>query len=273
MNNLKLSDKTSLQFTPIYAILVGFAITFTIQLVQGLVALPGFFYAPLYHVLLPLAFFASTVACILLLKAWFKVSTEEIKSWIFHPTSIRNYLLGFLIYILALPFAEFTTSKIPTDIPFLKDLYQQFTESFGMMMDYKIAAFLTVCILAPIFEEIIFRGFILRGMLKNGSNPWVAIVLSGLIFGAAHLNPWQFIGAGILGAVFGYVYYRTQSLLLCILLHAINNTISFVLMLKYQTIEENIFDPSATSLIMACLVLSLAAGYYLYKKTPNRQWN
>lgn len=273
MNNFELSNKTSLKFSPVYAILVGFAVTITMQIVQGLVSLPAFFNVSLYQFLLPLAFLASTVACIFLLQVWFKVTLFEIKNWILHPTSIMNFVLGFGVYIFALPFAEFLTGQIPTNIPFLQELYEQFSASFEMILDYKIAAFLTVCILAPILEEIIFRGFILRGMLNNGTNPWIAIIMSGIIFGAAHMNPWQFIGAGILGGIFGFVYYRTKSLLLCMILHALNNMMSFFLLLKYQNMDETLFDSNSTSPIFICLLISITIGYYFYKKTTHQQWN
>lgn len=271
--NKNFSDKKELKFSALYAIIVGVGITLTIQIVQGFVILPALIYNILYHVLLPLAFFCSAIASIILLMAWFKISKEEIISWLQKPTSFKNFGLGILIFLLALPFAEFLTGLIPTDIPILKNLYESFEVSFTMMLDYKIAAFITVCILAPILEEIIFRGFVLRGMLQNKVNPIVAIIMSGLIFGAAHLNPWQFIGAGFLGIVFGYIYYRTKSLILCIFLHALNNILSFVLMVKYEKIEENVFDESATSPIFICLILSILAAYFLTKTTTKPEWN
>jgi uncharacterized protein len=77
-------------------------------------------------------------------------------------------------------------------------------------------------IAAPVFEELIFRGIILDGFLKR-YKPRTAIFLSSLIFGIAHLNLPQFLNALLLGILMGWVYWKTKSLLLTILIHFINN--------------------------------------------------
>ena len=82
----------------------------------------------------------------------------------------------------------------------------------------------------PIIEEIIFRGIIQKGMINNGVKPRNAILVSALIFGIVHFNPWQFIGAFLLGIVLGVVYFKTKSLLMSIFLHFFNNTIAEIIM-------------------------------------------
>ncbi len=85
-----------------------------------------------------------------------------------------------------------------------------------------IAVFATLVIAAPVLEEFIFRGIILDGLLKKYS-PYRAILVSSLLFAIVHLNPWQFITAFIMGAFIGWVYYRTGSLSMAIIIHAANN--------------------------------------------------
>lgn len=80
-------------------------------------------------------------------------------------------------------------------------------------------------IAAPILEEILFRGIILDGFLKNYS-PAKAIIWSGVIFGAIHLIPAQALNAAFIGIALGWVYYRTRSLWLCMFLHFVNNAVS-----------------------------------------------
>lgn len=82
-------------------------------------------------------------------------------------------------------------------------------------------------IMAPLCEEWMFRGMILRGLLRKVSPVW-AIVISAFLFSLIHLNPWQGIPAFILGCVFGYVYLKTGNLWLTILMHATNNAIAVV---------------------------------------------
>lgn len=87
---------------------------------------------------------------------------------------------------------------------------------------------LSVSVFAPLFEEWLCRGMILRGLLQKMKPIW-AIVISAAIFALIHLNPWQAIPAFVFGILFGYVYYRTGSLKLTMLMHFVNNTFSAVI--------------------------------------------
>jgi len=100
--------------------------------------------------------------------------------------------------------------------------------------------FICVSIMAPIFEEWLCRGMVLRGLLNyervdkegnkvRGLKPWLAIVVSAAFFAVIHMNPWQAIPAFALGCLFGYVYYRTGSLKLTMLMHFTNNTLALIL--------------------------------------------
>lgn len=85
--------------------------------------------------------------------------------------------------------------------------------------------FVTV-IAAPVLEELTFRGIILDGYLKN-YRPMQGILISALLFGLIHGNLTQGIGAGILGIIFGWVYWRTGSIIPVIFLHFANNGLAF----------------------------------------------
>jgi len=87
---------------------------------------------------------------------------------------------------------------------------------------------LSTCILAPLMEEFLCRGVMMRGMLRTMA-PWKAIVWSSLIFGVIHLNPWQAIPAFIIGSFFGWVYYKTHCLWATIFLHCFNNSLSIAI--------------------------------------------
>lgn len=88
--------------------------------------------------------------------------------------------------------------------------------------------FICISIFAPFFEEWLCRGMVLRGLLANNKKPIVAILVSAIFFAVIHLNPWQAIPAFVFGALFGYVYYKTGSLKLTMLMHFANNTLSLV---------------------------------------------
>lgn len=101
-------------------------------------------------------------------------------------------------------------------------------ELFKNMMQDNIWGFLTVAVAAPILEELLMRGIVLDGLLKN-YNPWKAIIWSAVFFGIMHFNPWQFVVAFLIGVVMGYLYWKTKSLLLCMIIHAVNNGTAFFL--------------------------------------------
>ncbi|MGO0884597.1 lysostaphin resistance A-like protein [Clostridioides difficile] len=99
---------------------------------------------------------------------------------------------------------------------------------------YLLALFFQTCLLAPIAEELIYRKFILNKLLDN-CNAFKAILLSSFLFSIYHLNLFQGINAIIIGVFLGYLYYRTCSINICILLHFINNFINFIILIIYIT--------------------------------------
>lgn len=85
--------------------------------------------------------------------------------------------------------------------------------------------FVVGAIVAPIVEEIFFRGFLFQGFRqKYGWMP--ALFLSSAIFGAAHLDPVSLIPTFVLGCVLAVVYHRSNSVWPGILLHAAINSFS-----------------------------------------------
>ncbi len=82
-------------------------------------------------------------------------------------------------------------------------------------------------VVAPITEELVFRGLILRGFLGRW-RPALAITVSAFLFGVMHMNFAQFPVAFLLGLVLGWVYVRTRSLGLCMAGHALNNASTYL---------------------------------------------
>jgi uncharacterized protein len=81
---------------------------------------------------------------------------------------------------------------------------------------------LTASVAAPLFEEYLFRGFLLTSLTRYFSG-WQSIALSALIFAIAHLSVSEILPLATLGMVLGYVYQRTGSLLASMLLHGLWN--------------------------------------------------
>lgn len=91
--------------------------------------------------------------------------------------------------------------------------------------------YLAIGILAPIAEEVVFRGAILRRLLSmfDKKHHWIPIILSAVIFGAVHLNIPQFVHATVIGLILGWMYYRTDSIIPGVVFHWINNSVVFLL--------------------------------------------
>ncbi len=90
------------------------------------------------------------------------------------------------------------------------------TVAFGLFL-------LTAALAAPVFEEIIFRGFLLPSLTKNFP-AWGAISISSLIFALAHLSLSEVLPLFTLGLILGTVYLRSGSLLAPVLLHSLWNS-------------------------------------------------
>ncbi len=113
--------------------------------------------------------------------------------------------------------------------------------AFARMMSGSIGAIIAVCVLAPLLEEMLFRGIMLRSFLTQYPR-WQAISMSALIFGIAHFNIYQFVLAAWLGVFLGWIYERTRSLIPGIALHAAINILVVMATHADEQKHVNTFD-------------------------------
>jgi len=111
-----------------------------------------------------------------------------------------------------------------------------FQELFETVLDNKYIIFPLLFVgVGPAFvEEMLFRGVILNGFKENYSHK-KAIIVSSLLFGIVHLNPWQFVTAFIMGIVSAWVCLKIKALTLSIYMHLFNN-MAAVLLIKTKDI-------------------------------------
>lgn len=157
-------------------------------------------------------------------------------------------------------------SPITDLIPMPESIKKMFIEMHGSNSLFNT---ITLVIFAPIFEELIFRGIILDGFLKRYS-PLKAILISSILFGLIHLNPWQFVGAMICGILLGWLYYETKSLVPTILIHFINNVAAsfstYYFGAKGMETTVTQFGFGNAILISTVGLLMLIASVYLLRK-------
>ncbi len=91
--------------------------------------------------------------------------------------------------------------------------------------------YLAIGILGPVAEEMVFRGAVLRSLLKlfPAKAHWWPILISAVLFGAVHMNMAQFVHALPIGLLLGWMYYRTGSIIPGLLFHWVNNTVAYVM--------------------------------------------
>jgi membrane protease YdiL (CAAX protease family) len=109
-----------------------------------------------------------------------------------------------------------------------------------------------VAALPGVVEELMFRGYLQTRLAERLSPLW-AILLSALVFSAAHLDVIHIIGVLPLGIWLGAVAWRAGSIWPAVICHAVNNTVA-VLGLKYQPAEEVgvAMDPLTLGVLLVC---------------------
>jgi membrane protease YdiL (CAAX protease family) len=166
---------------------------------------------------------------------------------------------------------QWVDQVIPPPAWFWELFSKIFESDFGFF-----GAFMKVVIIAPVVEELIFRGVIMYGLMRNYSKA-KAIFFSGLLFALFHLNPWQFPATFILGILLGWIMIRTKNIGLAIIGHAINNLLVLLSITFHEELEGILFSRigdltlNASAALLA--IISVFGIYYfsgqLKKKTSN----
>ena len=186
---------------------------------------------------------------------------------LFHPagTSMRDTAITLVPWVLmlvpALVLIVSTLVALVTQAFPLSDSEKALFERLG---DDDLATTLLGCVIAPVVEEMLFRGVILRGFLQRYQRSH-AIWGSAALFGLAHLNIYQFVAALFLGAVSGWLYERSRSLVPCIALHAAYNT-ALSLLARYPSGTDGDADaPISGGFWIASLMLAAVGVLYLVR--------
>ena len=191
-----------------------------------------------------------------------KTQDPNIPVFMNYKPKIKTFIVTLVLTFAVIVVTEPLASLIPMPDS-VKDLFET-------MFRPTIPAFLTAVIAAPILEELIFRGIILEGFLRNYS-PVKSILLVSLLFGVAHLNIWQFIGAFVIGAFISWIYWKTRSIVLSIVVHMMNNLIGYLAMLfSSESVADTTISDFTGSIEMYYVVFGisfviLALGFYYHK--------
>lgn len=142
-------------------------------------------------------------------------------------------------------------------MPELPNLMQEgLEELMGSRLGYVV-----VGLLAPLVEEVVFRGAILRALLKWNQNHWLCIAISAALFGLSHFNPAQMPHAFLAGLLLGWMYYRTGSIVPGVVVHWVNNSVAYAMynvsMAAYGTGDPTMAQVFGEQRVLLAVLFSL----------------
>ncbi|WP_025729772.1 CPBP family intramembrane glutamic endopeptidase [Atopobacter phocae] len=168
------------------------------------------------HILFLLALFFVFIEFILI-KNW-KIKLFNLKIFTFKQIHLITYMY------LVIAFIDPILEKINENISCNKEITEQIFENYPLYINLFVSA-----LVPAIVEEMMFRGFLLKGIFRNR---YVSgLFITSVIFSLAHnpINLVEFIIYGYSGIILGWVYLKTDRLEASILLHFINNGIVVLL--------------------------------------------
>jgi membrane protease YdiL (CAAX protease family) len=131
-------------------------------------------------------------------------------------------------------------------------------------------SFFAIAVIPAIGEEIIFRGFFQRELIQQTKKTHLSIWITACVFSFIHFQFLGFFPRVLLGALLGYMYVWSGSLLVPILMHFVNNALTLVLLITYKNGYSN-FNPDSSEeipYVFVFLTLLICIGIlYNRKKT------
>ena len=127
-----------------------------------------------------------------------------------------------------------------------------------------VLVFLTVVVIAPIGEEMVFRGFLQRFLERSWGDITRAILISSLFFTLIHFNPYWAIQIYLMGLVLGYLSWLTKSIYPSILLHMSINGTSMLFIFLGESAEKSLLWKGHINPIL--LLIGVLAAWYGLKK-------
>ena len=141
----------------------------------------------------------------------------------------------------------------------LNEVFPNYEEIIQSIMGGSIImTFISVVILAPIFEEVLFRGIILR-RLSRAYSITATVVIQAVLFGILHFNMLQFLYATVLGLFLGFIVIWTDSLYAGIIIHMIFNGSSFIIDNILRALNVNIM-----STIIVLIIGMMITGFAIF---------
>ena len=155
-------------------------------------------------------------------KTDFLLWEESNKKWYFYVISVISIFAGAVIVGILVPII-FKALQIPITQNVLESTTNYYCENKFLL--------LFGCLTAGVVEEFIYRGYLMPRIEVFLKQKWVVIVLSAIIFGAAHISNLSIIGVVVptfIGLIFSYHYYRFRNITSLVIAHFLIDFASFI---------------------------------------------
>ncbi len=238
----------------IFYIALYFLVNLLSPFILGIV---GIEYSIIYQII-----FASIIFSIIILlinrnkltkRGWFtSFNNKELKKTL--EICIASVIL--VNFLLVYIFPNFIDGNMPDAI---KRSFDSITNSNPFLI------LLTVGILAPVAEEILFRGAIYN-LIKDKFNKFAAVIVSAILFAVIHMNLYQASYALIIGLFMGFIIMKTGSLWLTIIFHIAYNTLSVIYGSLNPKLLELLITKTYILPIIAVLLLFDSLKFFLIKR-------
>jgi len=139
--------------------------------------------------------------------------------------------------------------------------------SFDGPWDFLILVVL-LGVIPGVCEELLFRGFVQSGLVREFESAPKAVVVTSLVFAAFHFNPWLFPMLAVIGLYLGFLAQRTRSLLPGMMAHALNNVLSITVAGLPEVWQERLVQSAWSH--AGGLVCLLCAASLLLRAAPGR---
>ncbi len=231
----------------------------------------------LYDLLFPYVVLGNVVVfLIFILYGWWRSQLPFAEAYALRRAS-------FMAYVLLIPATwglQITLSELDNLTRRLLPLPDVMSEVMEMFGEHALLMGFTLVVVAPLTEEFIFRGLMLRGFLQR-YRPWTAIVASAFLFSLLHVNPTQLLPTFIIGLFYGWFFLKAPSLWPLVFAHALHNGTVFILTVfpvieiegyNVGEVEPGTHQPlwfTATGIVV--LIISLAAIHAWGRERRNVQ--
>lgn len=204
-----------------------------------------------------------------------------------HTGNVRPYIVVILLMFVSLPFINWLVDinemmKLPAFMKGIEDWMKSAEEQAGKLTETFLAGksftnflfnLFMIAMLPAIGEEFMFRGLLQKLFTGIFKNAHIAIIITGFLFGAMHMQFYGMLPRMLLGVIFGYMFYWSGSIWLPVFAHFVNNGSAVIIsyLANLGMISQNYQDFGSTNnifFIILSLLMMVSCMFIIYRRKP-----